>query len=82
MRCAYVTGIAEGSKVKPKYGSAQWIQIAELLEQKFGLDSEKSLNLVKQQYDKRARILGADKAYKDMLSLVKDCDREMAVILA
>ena len=29
---------------------------------------------------KRARVMGADEAYRYMLDRAKDCDREMAVI--
>lgn len=79
-RCAYVVGIAEGNNVKVRYGSAEWLNIARILEQKFGVDSGQSLELAKKQYNKRARILGADAAFKHMLSTAKDCDREMAVI--
>lgn len=79
-RCAYVVGIAEGNNVKVRYGSAEWLNIARILEQKFGVDSGQSLELAKKQYNKRTRILGADAAFKHMLSTAKDCDREMAVI--
>ena len=79
-QCAYVTGIAEGNNIKLNYGSAEWINIIRLLEQKTGLDGEQSLNLAKAKYGKRANVMGADEAFKYMLGRAQDCDREMAVI--
>ncbi len=79
-QCAYVTGIAEGNNVKLNYGSADWMNIIGLLEQKTGLDGEQSLNLAKAKYSKRASVMGADEAFNYMLGRAQDCDREMAVI--
>lgn len=78
--CAYVVGIAEGNNVKLNYGSADWMNLIRLLEQKAGLDGEKSLSSAEAKYNKRARVMGADEAFKYMLARAQDCDREMAVI--
>lgn len=79
-RCAYVVGVAEGSNVQLNYGSADWYSVVRLLEQNTGLDGEQYLKLAQAKYNKRARVMGADEAYKYMLGLAKTCDREMAVI--
>ncbi len=78
--CAYVTGVAEGSNVRLNYGSAAWLEIVGILEQKTGIDGENAIATAKAKYKKRARVMGADEAYQYMLSRAKDCDREMAVI--
>ncbi len=77
--CAYVVGVAEGNEVQLNYGSADWMNIIRLIEQKTGLDGEQSLISAKAKYNKRARVMGADEAYNYMLGRSKDCDREMAV---
>lgn len=81
-RCAYVVGIAENSNVATQYGSAEWLSIIRQLEQATGLDSENYLEQAKAKYNRRARVMGADDAYKHMLSIAKVCDREMGVIMA
>lgn len=78
--CAYIVSIAEGNNVKLSYGSADWMSLVQQLERVTGLDGEKSLNLAKAKYDKRARVMGADEALSHMKSRSKECDREMAVI--
>ena len=78
--CAYVTSVAEGSDVQLNYGSAAWLEIVGILEQKSGIDGENAIATAKAKYNKRARVMGADEAYKYMLSRAQDCDREMAVI--
>lgn len=79
-RCTYVTSVAEGSNVNLNYGTAEWTNLIRILEQKTGLDGEASLTRAEAKYNKRARVMGADEAYNYMLSMAKDCDREMAVI--
>ena len=78
--CAYVVSVAEGSNVQLNYGSADWMGIVRLLEQKTGLDGERALKEAKAKYNKRARVMGADEARRHMLNRARDCDREMAVI--
>lgn len=78
--CVYVVSIAEGSKVNLNYGSADWLNIVRILEQRTGLDGEQSIELAKAKYNRRARVMGADEAYRYMLNRARECDREMAVI--
>jgi len=78
--CAYVVSIAEGSNIELQYGSAEWMGIVRLLEQKFGLDGEHAIKEAKAKYNKRARVMGADEARSHMLDRARECDREMAVI--
>lgn len=78
--CAYVVSIAEGSDVTLNYGSADWLGIIRILEQRTGLDGEKAIQTAKAKYNKRARVMGADEARNHMLKRARDCDREMAVI--
>ena len=78
--CAYVVGVAEGSNLQLNYGSDAWLSIVGILEQRTGIDGEKAIQTAKAKYNKRARVMGADEAYKYMLNRAKECDREMAVI--
>ena len=78
--CAYVVGVAEGSNVQLNYGSADWIGVVGILEQRTGLDGEKAINEARAKYKKRARVMGADEAYQYMLGRAQECDREMAVL--
>lgn len=78
--CAYVVAIAEDSNVELNYGSAEWMGIIRLLEERTGMDGERAIKLAKAKYNKRARIMGADEARSHMLNRARDCDREMAVI--
>ena len=78
--CAYVVSIAEGSNVTLNYGSADWLSLVRILEQRTGLDGEKAMQKAKAKYNKRARVMGADEARSHMLKRARDCDREMAVI--
>ena len=78
--CAYVVGIAEGNKVKMRYGAADWLDVVSRVEQMTGLDSDKSLNLAIAKYNRRARTMGADATLKYIKSSAQSCDREMAVI--
>ena len=78
--CTYVVSVAEGSNVRLNYGSADWLGIVRILEQRTGLDGEKAIELAKAKYKKRARVMGADEAYSYMLNRARECDREMAVI--
>ena len=80
--CAYVVAIAEGSNVDLNYGSAEWMGIVQLLEQRYGLDGDQAIQLAKAKYNKRARVMGADEARSHMLNRARECDREMAVILS
>ena len=78
--CAYVVSIAEGSDVSLNYGSAEWIGLVRIIEQRTGLDGEKAIQTAKAKYNKRARVMGADEARSHMLDRARECDREMAVI--
>ncbi len=78
--CAYVVSIAEGSEVNLNYGSADWLGLVRIIEQRTGLDGEKAIQTAKAKYNKRARVMGADEARNHMLKRARDCDREMAVI--
>ena len=78
--CVYVVSVAEGSNVELNYGSADWMGIVRILEQKTGLDGERALKEAKAKYNKRARVMGADEARSYMLNRARECDREMAVI--
>lgn len=78
--CAYVVSIAEGNDVALNYGSQDWLAFVQILQDRTGLDGEKAILDAKAKYKKRARVMGADEAFRYMLGRAKDCDREMAVI--
>ncbi len=80
--CAYVVSVAEGSNVQLNYGSGDWLGVVELLQERTGIDGEHALAEAKAKYNKRARVMGADEAYRHMLDRAKDCDREMAVLMS
>lgn len=72
--CAYVMEIAEANGARYNYQARQVVEMREQFSQMLGLASGPYIEKARAKANKRARVMGADNALRDIMSRAKKCD--------
>ncbi|OCC23562.1 hypothetical protein MB02_10300 [Croceicoccus estronivorus] len=75
--CTYVTKTVEKEGIGLKHSGDEWLGMLSQVEQKAGIDALPYLNQAKAKYNRHAKKMGADWAFKRMISRARECDKQL-----